>query len=277
MPSASKLIQQRYGSTSREFDYSIINDTMQSILNRRSCRQFTSEAIPDALLNTLFATAFSAPSKSDLQQACVIHISDKAKKQRIAASNAHVHWIANAPIFLVWCGDNRRIRKVSERKGYRFANDHLDSFMNAAVDAGIAMETFIIAAESIGLGCCPISQVRDSIDTLSAELELPSHVFPVAGLCVGWPAQVGTVSMRMPLDVTVHQNKYDDKHVFTDIDAYDTRREAVEQTEAQAQRLIDRYGTSDNYGWSEDHARQYSQPMREDFGTYIRTQGFDLS
>ena len=57
--------------------------------------------------------------------------------------------------------------------------------MNAAVDAGIAMQTFILAAESYGLGCCPLSELRNHVDLLSDELALPRHVFPVAGLAVG--------------------------------------------------------------------------------------------
>jgi nitroreductase/FMN reductase [NAD(P)H] len=67
-------------------------------------------------------------------------------------------------------------------EGHTFANDHLDAFMNAAVDAGFCMQTFIIAAESFGLGCCPVSEIRDHIQLLSDELELPQHVFSVAGL-----------------------------------------------------------------------------------------------
>ena len=82
-------------------------------------------------------------------------------------------WVADAPLLLVWCGDSRRIRRLAEWRGHAFANDHLDAFMNAAVDAGICMQTFIVAAESVGLGCCPISEIRDHIEPLSAELGVP--------------------------------------------------------------------------------------------------------
>lgn len=37
------------------------------------------------------------------------------------------------------------------------------------------------------------------------------------------------------------------------------------------------FGTSASYGWSEDKARQYAQQERQDFGTFIRSRGFDLS
>jgi nitroreductase/FMN reductase [NAD(P)H] len=271
-----RLITQRYGYP-WESGGKTTSATITDILERRSCRDYMQKKIPEELIQTLLATAFSAPSKSDLQQSCVIRIQDPAKQDRIAAMSVDINWIANAPLFMVWCGDSRRIRRLGERRNHPFANDHLDAFMNAAVDAGIAMQTFILAAESAGLGCCPVSQVRDSIDALSAELELPEWVFPVAGLCVGWPARVKPVSLRLPLDVTVHLDRYNDKDMLEQVAAYDNRREKLENTPPEKQRRVDLFGISEDYGWSEDHTRQYAIPARADFGTYIRKQGFDLS
>ena len=71
-------------------------------------------------------------------------------------------------------------------------------FMNAAVDAGLVLQAFITAAEALGLGCCPISVVRNHVEKVAALLELPPGVFPVAGLCVGYPRQPGWTSMRLP-------------------------------------------------------------------------------
>ncbi|MEM7207489.1 MAG: nitroreductase family protein [Pseudomonadota bacterium] len=279
MTQLQQLIRDRFGQenkSKREFDDSVLNSTLRSVLRRRSHRKYKANSVSVELINTLLATAFSAPSKSDLQQACVIVVDDKDRKTRIANSNPAVNWIANAPVFMVWCGDNRRIRKLCDARAHSFANDHLDSFMNAAVDAGIAMQTFIIAAESVGLGCCPVSQVRDSIDVLSETLDLPRHVFPVAGLCVGWPAQKGDISMRLPLDVTVHNNVYRDDNMLSLVAAYDEAREQSQPTADESQRHTDLYGVSNSYGWSEDHTRQYAQSMRSDFGQYIRNQGFCL-
>lgn len=251
--------------------------TLSTILDHRSCRKYKSETIPEDLLQSLLASALSAPSKSDLQQVSVIHVADKAKQQRIANLVPYTAWAAHAPVFLVWCGDSRRIRRVAEMKDHPFANDHLDAFMNAAVDAGIAMQTFIIAAESAGLGCCPVSQIRDNIAPLSAELELPQWVFPVAGLAVGWPREESPISMRLPMSSTVHMDRYDDSDLLEEVQDYDQRRESVEQTSPENQRMVDEYGESPDYGWSENRTRQYSIPAREDFGAYIRKQGFDLS
>ena len=275
--SLSNLLHQRFGQKLNIAPDLELNDTLSTLLSHRSCRYYRQQGVSDHLIQTLLAVAFSAPSKSDLQQVSVIRIIDKAKLSRFAQHNLEVGWIADAPVFMVWCGDSRRIRRLSEWKQHDFANDHLDAFMNAAVDVGIALQSFISAAESLGLGCCPVSQIRDDIEFLSEELALPKWVFPVAGLCVGWPVNQEKISMRLPLEITVHENIYNDSHLIDEAMKYDIRREQENPTEPAQQRLTDKYGVTERYGWSEDKTRQYAEPMRTDFGAYIRKQGFNLS
>lgn len=249
-------------------------DELARILEHRSHRMYSEKTVGDVLLQLLFACALSSPSKSDLQQADIVHVVDWSKRQAIADLIPRMPWVRGAPVFLVFCGNNRRIRQISQMRGKQFANDHLDAFMNAAVDAGIVMTAFIRAATAVGLGCCPISAIRDHADAVSRLLELPEWVFPVAGLCVGYPAKKGQISPRLPMDVTVHVDRYKETHLKQKIDAYDRRRHA--QQPFAEQRYIDLYGTAEFYGWSEDKARQYSRPERQDFGLFIRAKGFNL-
>ncbi len=273
----NELVRRRFGLPTDIGTTVKPNATLSRILARSSCRHYKSHPVAEDLLATLFSVAFSAPSKSDLQQACVVHVKDTNKQKRIAGLCPQIDWVAQAPVFMVWCGDSRRIRRLSAWRKHAFANDHLDAFMNAAVDAGIAMQTFIVAAEAVGLGCCPVSQVRDDINGLSAELGLPKWVFPVAGLCVGWPAEETKISMRLPMRVTLHSDTYDDSEMLEHVADYDRRREDIEQTIPQNQRMVEQFGISPDYGWSENRTRQYSVPARSEFGRYIRGQGFDLS
>lgn len=275
--SINRHIQSRFGLPTEVGKSIDGNKTITDILSRRSHRAFKEEKVSQDILDTLFAAAFSAPSKSDLQQACVIHIQDKSKHQRIVNASSKTQWAGKAPVFLVWCGDSRRIRQLSDWKGHGFANDHLDAFMNAAVDVGICLQTFIVAAESLGLGCCPVSEIRDNIQLLSDELELPQHVFPIAGLCVGWPLEQANLSMRLPMTTTLKIDTYNDDHLIEEVEDYDNRRAQVEKTTPDQQMYVEEFGVTDNYGWSEYRTRQYSRPARDDFGRYIRKQGFDLS
>ena len=249
-------------------------DELARIAEHRSIRRYKPDPVAPELLRLLCACALSAPTKSDLQQADIIHVGDAGKRQRIVAAIPDMAWILDAPVFLVVCGNNRRIRHIGEWRGKPFANEHLDHFMNAAVDAGIVMMNFISAAEAAGLGTCPISAIRNAVDATSHELELPEGVFPVAGLCVGYPATPGHISPRLPLEVTVHTDRYGESGLREQVDAYDRRRHANHPYGKQRRTAL--FGTADFYGWSEDKARQYAEPERADFGTYIRRQGFSL-
>lgn len=245
---------------------------------RGSIRSFRDETVSDDLLRRLCALAFCAPTKSDLQQCDIVIVDDAAVRARIGAMLAEGEngqkWLANLPCLLVFCGDNRRQRRLHELREKPFANDHLDAFFNASVDAAIVLSTFVVAAEAMGLGACPISAVRNFPAAISAMLGLPERVFPVAGLALGHPAATAKPSMRLPLSVTVHRDRYSDEGLDAAIDDYDRRR--AERQPYAAQRATGRFGRAECYTWSEDKARQYARPEREDFGAYVKRIGFRL-
>jgi nitroreductase/FMN reductase [NAD(P)H] len=162
----------------------------------------------------------------------------------------------------------------SDLRGKPFPNDHLDLFFNAAVDSAIVLATFMRAAAAVGLGCCPISAIRDHPDVVSDLLALPPRVIPTAGLCVGWPAEEGSVTPRLGLAMTLHEDRYAAGSPAQQIEAYDRRRE--QRRPYRRQRNPGRWGESPSYGWSEDKARQYAEPLRTGFGVFVRAKGFRL-
>jgi len=249
-------------------------EALAEMANRRVIRRYTDQPVDPALLETLCAVALSAPSKSDLQQADIVIVSDKGQRAKLEALLPDNPWVTAAPVFLVFCGNNRRHRLLFDWRGRPFVNDHLDPFFNAAVDAGIVLATFIAAADRVGLGSCPISAIRNHAQQVSDILSLPDLVFPVAALGAGWPSFPGVMSPRLGLDVAIHRDRYDEAGLKDKVAAYDQRREAVQPY--RTQRYPDKFGQSAAYGWSEDKARQYSVPERADFGAFVRRKGFKL-
>jgi nitroreductase len=269
----------RFGSDAAEIE---LGDdapfTHRQLAARGSVRKFRPDAVPYSTLQRLCALALCAPTKSDLQQRDIIIIDAPSLRSQIAAlltdGPLRQKWLAEVPNLLVFCGNNRRQRRIHALRDRPFANDHLDAFFNAAVDAGIALSAFVIAAEAEGLGVCPISAIRNHAATVSQLLKLPDHVFPVAGLAVGYPAETPPISMRLPLSVTVHRNAFGEDGLDAAIESYDRRREAAQPYAAQ--RYAKEFGLAETYGWSEDKARQYARPERADFGAYVRRIGFKL-
>lgn len=240
---------------------------------RRVQRRYKAEPVDPALLRLICACALSAPSKSDLQQADIMIVRDRAKHDAIADLLPEMPWARTAPVFLVFLANGARVPANAAERGKPWPNDHLDAFFNATVDAALVMNAFTNAANAVGLGCCPISVIRDNAATVSALLELPDRVIPVAGMTLGWPADAGYISPRLPLSVTLHEDRYDADAFARDVDGYDRRRAGIH---AFRPREPERWSTPEFYGWSEDKARQYADPQRADFGAFVRAKGFRL-
>ena len=244
----------RFGAALRVPDLPQL-DALAALNERSVCRRYRPDPVPEAVVRLLCATALSAPTKSDLQQATIIRLADPAKRSAICALLPRSAWLAKAPELLVFCADGRRLRRLFAKKGKEFPNEHLDAFFNAAVDAGIALSAFVSAAELAGLGSCPISQIRDHVDKVNELLALPDWVVPVAGLALGYPEAKEPLSARLSLSATVHTDRYDVEAVERELDAYDARRVK---------------------DWSGDKVKQYSAVMRADFGAYVARKRYRL-
>jgi nitroreductase len=249
-------------------------DELSRLAARRVHRRYLPREVAPDLLRLLCACALSAPSKSDLQQGDILIIREKATRHAIAALLPEMPWLSDAPVFLVFLANGRRLPRIAQMRGKPFPNDHLDLFFNATVDAAIVLATFLRAAEAVGLGCCPISMIRDHARVISDMLALPDKVVPIAGMCLGWPAEPSGITARLPLGLTVHEERFDEGDLAAQIESYDRRRAGSRPY--RNQREPERFGQAEFYGWSEDKARQYASPLRADFGAFVRAKGFHL-
>jgi FMN reductase [NAD(P)H] len=249
------------------------NPWLRQVLTRRTQRRYSDRGVPEALVRLLLATAFSASSKSDYQQASVIWVKDSARRAKLGTLFPDMPWIGNSPVFLVFIGDSRRLERLGDLRDIPQDNGALEGFFNAAIDAALSLQTCVLAAEALGLGTCPISVLRNKIAEVATILELPDKVFPVAGLCLGYPAQTGFVSMRLPLEATVHIDRYDDTGLQAAVDGYDRRRDARHSLKDR-QRDPERFGAAEFYGWSEDKARQAAGVEGVGFAAYLMAHGF---
>src|SRR6516165_4239577 len=145
MKTLQELLDLRFGDIGAVPETLAGNEAIRRLAGRGVVRRFKPEPLPVAVLDTLAAVALSSPSKSDLQQRDILIVEDAAIRARINALLKDQDWLPACPHLLVFLGT--------------FANDHLDAFFNATVDAAIALEVFVAAAEAADLGCCPISVI----------------------------------------------------------------------------------------------------------------------
>lgn len=127
-------------------------DFMECVKNRRSIRKFKNQPLSNEILTQLVEAASYAPSWKNSQTTRYIVISDAALKLKLAETcvmdfEYNKKTILNAPALIL-------VTTVANRSGYErdgsFSTSketHWESF-----DAGIATQTFCLAAHSMGLG-----------------------------------------------------------------------------------------------------------------------------
>ena len=277
MSTLKEHIDRRYGRKS-DIDGAVDQaGILEHLLSRRSIRVYRNEPVPDDLIDLLIACAQSAPTKSNLQQYSILVVQDPAVREALAPLCPRTAILEHVPALLVFCADMRRNQRIGAFRGKPHANNNMDTFLNATVDAALALGFFITAAEAAGLGCAALSSLRDQMYGVAHVLGLPDGVFPIAGVMCGWPEAKGYVNQRLPHSVVVHRDRYDDSNLEAEIDAYDQTRHAIFPVPDERQGKRDLYGTADFYGWSEHISRQLSVPERADFKDFLKNHGFDLA
>ncbi len=272
----AEAIGRRFGDGGPAGEGVADNEIVQRVMSRKTVRRY-SDAVPaDSLLDVLVAAALSSSAKSDFQQASILRVDDPDRRAAIGKLFPSMPWIGASPVFFVFLGDARRLQRIGELRGKPVRNGTLEGFFNASVDAALALQTMILCAESGGLGVCPISVIRNEIDKVAAILDLPDLVFPVAGLCLGYPQGEGHVSLRLPRRLTTHRDRYDDSMLAEAIDDYDRRRDAIHAIPKEQQRANAEFGECPFYGWSEDKARQAAKAEGAAFPPYLRAHGFSF-
>ena len=202
------------------------NDVLATLLAHRSVRAFLSDPLPDGTLERLVAAASSASTSSNLQTWSVVAVQDPARKARLAELGAGQKFIAQCPLFLVWCVDHSRLHHAAaERQMALGGLDYLEPFIVGAVDTALAAQNAAVAIESLGLGFVYIGAMRNHPEEVAATLGLPPHVMALFGMCVGYPdpAKPADIKPRLPQQAVLHREQYSSGRAADAVAEYDPR------------------------------------------------------
>ena len=210
MEAATRAARRRYG---RDDVAELVawNDTLATMLAHRSVRAYLPDPLPAGTIETLVTAAQSAATSSNLQLWSVIAVEDPARKARLSALAGGQKHIVQAPLLFVWLVDLGRIGKIAAERGSAAEGlTYIESFLVGAVDASIAAQNAVVAAESLGLGCVYIGAMRNHPVEVARELALPPNVMALFGLVVGHPdpAARSDVKPRLPQEVVLHREQY---------------------------------------------------------------------
>ena len=202
------------------------NDVIETLLSHRSVRAYSGRPLPRDALDLLLAAAQSASSSSNLQTWSVVAIEDHDRKARLSALAGGQKFIQQAPLFLVWLADLSRIQHLADERQLKLEGlEYLETLFIGIIDAALAAQNAVVALESLGLGTVYVGAIRNKPEQVAAELGLPPKVFPVFGLCVGYPdpAAPTAIKPRLGTDSVLHREQYSSLPHSAAITRYDEK------------------------------------------------------
>lgn len=184
---------------------------IESLLTHRSVRSYLPTPVTDDQLAAMMVAAQSAASSSNLQAWSVVAVRDPATRAVLAECAGGQAHVAEAPLQLVWLADLARLEQLAVVNERPFAAlDYLEMFLIGVIDAALAAQNAVAAAESLGLGTVYIGGMRNQPERVAELLKLPPRVVAVFGLCVGTPdpAHPTAIKPRPPQSVVLHHEHY---------------------------------------------------------------------
>lgn len=224
MSHAQSLLHARYGDDTLP-PPAAWSPVIEQLLGHRSVRAFLPDPVEPAQLDVLIAAAQSAASSSNLQAWSVIAVRNPDTRARLAQLAGDQDHVRAAPLQLVWLADLARLEHLAQNNARPSAAlDSLEMFTVAVIDATLAAQNAVAAAESLGLGTVYIGGMRNQPQEVAALLGLPPRVVAVFGMCVGTPdpARPAAIKPRPPQAVVLHHERYTPlTEQQPGIDAYD--------------------------------------------------------
>lgn len=243
-----------------------MNEVINTLKDHRSIRSYTNEPVSQEQLDAIINAAQAAPTSIHGQQVTVIGVQDAERKAKIAELAGNQKWIADAPVFLLFCMDFNKARVAMEMVGEEIViTDSVESTIVGATDVGIALGFAIAAAESMGLGIVPIGGARRNPIELIELLGLPQYVVPVCGLVVGHPADCSGLKPRLPKATFYHEETYN--HELAPW---------IEQFNEQYGQYLTERGAEKGRNWSNTLSAYYTRLYYPHVHHMVKKQGFGL-
>ena len=160
------------------------------------------------MLERIVAEAQRAPTDATAQMYSFVRIASEPARRRIAEVSGDQAHVATAAEFLMVCADVHRLERVLEKGGRRPGAYPATGLHFAAVDAALAAQRLIDAAEALGVGTVCIGGILNGLEEIVGLLALPRGVLPLFGLCLGWPAETPHERPRLALGSVLHEERY---------------------------------------------------------------------
>jgi len=223
--------------TTLNYDYP--NEMIKLLIERGSCRNFSRRKVTDKVLNWILKAGIHSPTGGNLQPYSVIKIRKEETRAKLAELCGQA-FMSKAPVHLLFCIDWHRIKRWAEIEVAPFtATGSFRHFWISFQDTLICAQNICTAADAMGLGSVYIGTVVDFFPLVRDMFELPRCVFPVVLLCLGYPRSDIKSRKKLPPEVIVHEEKYEDQEDNLFQEAFNEKYpERVDITEERLERIF---------------------------------------
>ena len=251
----------------------IHNQIIDTLMNRKSIRNYTTQMPNNEEIETLARAAQQAPFAG---QMCSLLLKKGSKGVPF-----------KAPLFFTICFDMYKMEKIMQKRNWSTGSCDLSLLLFGLQDAVLMSENLVIAAESLGMGSCFIGSAPYRAKTIIKEYNLPKRVFPIVQLTVGFPSEDPPTRPRYPLDYFLFEDQYPeltdemiDRATEQMDDGYlaqDYYREGNYMVPLENNR--EETFTFDTYSWTEHMGRKWGQWTRSPkvLLEALNACGFDLN
>ena len=220
-----------------------MTETIKLMKAHTSVRRFKEQEIPQEDLNTILSAGQMASSWKNFQSYSVIVVRSQEKKEALFELVPQ-EAIRQSAAFLLFVGDLNRAEKGARLHTDIFQPQGVEGLLITSVDAALAGQNTLLAAESLGYGGVIIGLVRYKSVELAELFKLPDYTYPVFGIALGVPNQKHDVKPRLPLENVVFEEEYQEQSTEV-IEAYDrvqTEYAGARATTTWSQRLAEQFG-----------------------------------
>jgi FMN reductase (NADPH) len=242
-----------------------MNEVIELLKNHRSIRKFKPDPVGDDQLHAIIEAAGAAATSNFIQAYSVISVTNKETRKQMAELAGSQSWVEASPVFLVFCADLKRAEDACAFENKAMVSGYTEQFIITTVDVTLAAQNAMIAAESLGLGGVFIGGLRNNPEKICQLLHIPEHVYPIFGMCLGYPDELPQQKPRLPVDVILMKETYQEDNSY--LNRYNDVCSSYYQTRSASARPDT---------WTRQISAMMSKPARPHMKEFLEKKGFGL-
>ena len=244
-----------------------MNNILELLKSHTSVRKFKEQPVDDQLLKDIIEASQYASTSNHIQAYTIIRVKDQDKKKTLARLSGNQPYIEECPIFLVFCADLNRLEKACSMNNETIESKSMETFILATVDTALFAQNIMTGAESAGLGGVYIGGIRNNPQDVCDLLQIPQHVYPVFGMCLGYPVKLNATKPRLPLSLVLKEDTYSTDGDDEQLKEYD---------DLISNYYKERTNNKRSNTWTEGIALYLKEKQRPHMKQFLHNKGFEM-